>query len=91
MNVISDNVRMSVSAAVYCQGGEGEIKGCSISAPGLEARGVILEQGARVSLSNCQLHHTFNSALWARNRSSASLSSCNFREVEKIIQIPVSG
>ena len=86
-----DNVRDEMSAAVYCQGGSGEMKGCTISAPGLEARGVILEQGAIVSLDKCHLHHTWNSALWSRARSKATLSSCDFRKFLKNISIQSAG
>ena len=70
-----------MSAAVYCEGGRGTITDCDISAPGLESRGLVLDQAAQVEISRISLHHTWNSGLWARGASRAvvrdsQLSNC---------------
>ena len=56
---------------MYCEGGRGEITDCDISAPGLEGRGIVLDQGADLEISRTSLHHTWNSGLWARGGSRA--------------------
>ena len=60
-----------MAAAVYCEGGRGAITDCDISAPGLEGRGIVLDQGAELELAGTSLHDTWNSGLWARGTSRA--------------------
>ena len=59
---------------MYCEGGRGKITDCDISAPGLEGRGIVLDQGAEVEVARTSLHNTWNSGIWARGGSRAVLS-----------------
>ena len=69
-----------MSAALYCDGGQGEVRGCDISGPGLEARGLVLEHGAKVEVEKCSFEDTWGSAVWVRGGSMASLSSSSVRQ-----------
>ena len=69
----TSHLRAGVSAALYCQGGRGAVTGCDISAPGLESRGIVVDQGAELEVEQTSLHHTWNSGLWARGGSTAVL------------------
>ena len=77
---IRDHLRAGLSAALYCEGGRGAITGCDISAPGLEARGIVVDRGGELEVEQTSLHHTWASGLWARGASRVVLRESQVRD-----------
>ena len=71
----------NLAAAISCFNSTVQIKSCSISAPGLDARGLVVEGGSLVEMSNSGFSGTFNSAVWCHGeRSRCRLSRCSVKQ-----------
>ena len=60
----------NLAAAIVCRNSTVEIKNCSISAPGLDARGLVVEGGSMVEVVDTEFSETFNSAVWCHGEGS---------------------
>jgi len=60
----------NLASAISCINSTVEIKSCSISAPGLDARGLIVEGGSLVAVTDTGFSGTFNSAVWCHGEGS---------------------
>ena len=60
----------NLAAAILCINSTVEIKNCSISAPGLDARGLVVEAGSLVEVTDTEFSGTFNSAVWCHGEGS---------------------
>ena len=60
----------NLAAAISCSNSTVDIKNCSISAPGLEARGLVVNGGSLVAVTDTGFSGTFNSAVWCHGEGS---------------------
>lgn len=56
--------REATAAAIYATNSEVRVAGCTVTAPGVEARGLVVAAGARATVTNSSFTATFNSAVW---------------------------
>jgi len=71
----------NLAAAISCRNSTVQIKSCSISAPGLDARGLVVEGGSLVEVTDSGFSGTFNSAVWCHgDRSRCSLSRVSVKQ-----------
>ena len=77
--------RKTTAAAVYCLNSSAKIRliitthsvgyygdifrKCKIEAPGLDARGVVVDGSSNVLIENCTIENCFNSGVWAKGGS----------------------
>ena len=68
----------NLAASILCINSTVEIKNCSIFAPGLDARGLVVEAGSLVEVTDTEFSGTFNSAVWCHGEGSKCTLSGGF-------------